>query len=323
MKEVNLSRKQIDLYVKDYLLPQLSRDHASYHFELTERGQRSTIIYLTVEDFKPLVLKGTKKKRKAEHMWEGTHYLLSHGIKVPEIIRLDLSRKTLKRFGCYFVCEEKIEGRVYEELDNSIDSLPLVADAFSRLHHIKRSGWGRIDNSKRYRFWSYLKRNIQEKLQRLRAYQDLFPSKRCEFYWHWFKTHKDTISRYKTFSLSHCDPHMHNVLISNDNEVYLLDNDALRYLPLSIDFYKLQYNFCQDDVKKTTRWQQAYLSYLSKVEVEEFNESKDFFHCYILLDFAQRGAYNLTHPEDTTEYYHTCPLSLKKTQDLMDKIIKG
>ena len=103
----------------------------------------------------------------------------------------------------------------------------------------------------------------------------------------------------------------------------LLDVGTLRYLPLSIDFYKLQYNFCQDDGKKTGKWQQAYLSHLSKKEAEEFNKSKEFFHCYVLLDFAQRGAYNLTHPEDTTKYYHTCPLSLNKTQSLMDEITKG
>lgn len=320
---MKLSKEHIDLYIKDHLLPQLSRNHASYHFELSDRGQRSTITYLSIDDFKPLVLKGTKKKRKAEHMGEGTHHLRSHGIKAPEIIYLDLNRKTFKKFGCYFVCEEKIEGKVYEELDNPMDSLPLVAEAFARMHHIKRAGWGRIDSGKRYRFWSYLKGNIKEKLRRLKAYKNLFPSKQCEFYWQWFTTYKDTISGYKKFSLSHCDPHMHNVLISNTKEVYLLDNDALRYLPLSIDFYKLQYNFCQDDTVKTSKWQQEYLSHLSKDEAAAFNESKDFFHCYVLLDFAQREAYNLTHPKDTTEYYHTCPLNLKKTQDLIDEITKG
>jgi thiamine kinase-like enzyme len=320
---MKLSREQTDLYIKNYLLAQLSRDNASYHFELTDRGQRSTITYLSIEDFKPLVLKGTKKKRKAEHMWEGTHHLQSHDIKVPEIIYLDLSRRTFKQFGCYFVCEEKIEGKVYEELDNPINSLPLVAEAFARLHHIKRAGWGRVDSGKRYRFWSYLKSTIKEKLRRVRAYTNLFSSKQCEFYWHWFTTYKDKISRYKIFSLSHCDPHMHNVLISNTQEVYLLDIDALRYLPLSIDFYKLQYNFCQDDAEKITRWQQAYLSHLPKDEADEFNESKDFFHSYVLLDFAQREAYSLSHLKDKTEHYNPCPISLKKARDLMEEVIKG
>ena len=110
MEEKKLSKEQIDLYIKEYLLPQFSRNYASYHFEITERGQRSTIIYLSFKDFKPLVIKGTKKKRKIEHMLKGTHHLQNHCIKVPEIINLDLSKKTYKKFGCYFVCEEKIEG---------------------------------------------------------------------------------------------------------------------------------------------------------------------------------------------------------------------
>jgi len=320
---MKLSREQIDLYIKDHLLPRLSRDHASYHFELTQRGQRSSITYLSIGEFKLLVLKATKKKRKTERMCENTHLLRSHGIKTPEIICLDLSRKTFKQFGCYFVCEEKVEGKVFEELDNPMDSLPLVAETFARLHHIKRAGWGRINRGKRYGFWSYLKRNIKKKLQRLETYKSLFSSKQCERYWHWFTTYKDTITKYKKFSLSHCDPHMHNVLISNAYEVYLLDNDALRYLPLSIDFYKLQYHFCQDDVDKTTKWQQDYLFRLSEDEMEEFNLSKEFFHCYVLLDFAQREVYNLSQQKDKTEYYNSCPLSLEKTQDLMEKIING
>jgi len=323
MKEVNLSNEQIDLYIKEHLLPQLSRVHSFYHFELTDRGQRSSISYLTIDDFKPLVLKGTKKKRKAQHMCEGTHHLQSHGIKAPEIIYLDLSRKTFKQFGCYFVCEEKIEGKICEELDNPMDSLPLAAEAFARLHHIKRAGWGRIDSSKRYRFWNHLKATIKEKLRRMRAYKNLFPSKQCELYWHWFTAYKDTISSYRSFSLSHCDPHMHNILISDEKEVYLLDNESLRYLPLSIDFYKLQYHFCQDDAEKTARWHKAYLSYLSEDEVEEFNLSKDFFNCYVLLDFAQREVYNLSQLKDKTENYKPYPLNLKSAQELMEKIIKG
>ena len=82
-------------------------------------------------------------------------------------------------------------------------------------------------------------------------------------------------------------------------------------------------SFCQDDEEKTGKWQQAYLSRLSREELEEFNKSKDFFHCYVLLDFAQRGAYNLTHPKDTTKSHYIYPLSLKKTQVLMDEITKG
>ena len=323
MKEVKLSKDQIDLYVKDYFLPQISRNYTSYHFEITERGQRSTIIYLFLKGSKPLVLKGTKKKRKIEHMLNGIHHLQNYCIKAPKIFSFDLSKKTYKKFGCYFVCEEKIDGRVYEELDSQADFLPLVAETFARLHHVKREGWGRIDSSKRHRLWSYLKGNIKEKLKNLSSYKKLFSSKQCDHYWQWFTTYKDTISGYNKFSLSHCDPHMHNVMISDVREVYLLDVNALRYLPLSIDFYKLQYNFCQDDAEKTGKWQQTYLSHLSKEELEEFNKSKDFFHCYVLLDFAQRGAYNLTHPEDTMKYYHTCPLSLKKTQALMDEITKG
>jgi hypothetical protein len=323
MKEVNLSKEQIDLYIKDHLLPQLSRDHASYHFEISDIGQRSIITYLTIEDFKPLVLKATKKKHKAEHMWEGTRHLHSHGIKAPEITHLNLSRKIFKRFGCYFVCEEKIEGKVFREFDNPMDYLSLVAENFVRLHHIKRAGWGRIDSSKRYRLWNYLKGTIKKKLKNLSSYKKLFSSKQCDHYLQWFTIYKDTISGYNKFSLSHCDPHMHNVMINDTREVYLLDVDALRYLPLSIDFYKLQYNFCQDDEEKTSKWQQEYLSRLSREELEEFNKSKDFFHCYVLLDFAQRGAYNLTHPKDTTKSHYIYPLSLKKTQALMDEITKG
>lgn len=323
MKKVNPSNEQMELYIKDHLLPQLSRNYSSCHFEITDRGQRSSITYLYIEDFKPLVLKGTKRKRKLEHMWEGTSHLRSHGIKVPEIIYLDLNRKTFKQFGCYFMCEEKIEGRIFEDLDNAMESLPLVAEAFARLHHIKRAGWGRINSDKRYRFWSYLKGIIKEKLRRVRTYKNLFSSKQCELYWQWFTTYKNTISSCKSFSLSHCDPHMHNILISDANELYLLDNDSLRYLPLSIDFYKLQYHFCQDDAEKIANWQQAYFSHLSDDEAEEFNVSKDFFHCYVLLDFAQREVYNFSQLKDKTEDYEPYPLNPKRAQELMEKIVKG
>ena len=323
MKEVTLSREQIDLYIKDHLLPQLSLDHSSYHFELTDKGQRSAITYIYIKGFKPLVLKGTKKKRKAEHMWEGTQHLRSHGIKVSEIIYLDLSRKTFKQFGYYFVCEEKIEGKICEELDNPMDSLQLVAEAFVRLHRIKRARWGRLTSNNRFGFWRYLKSAIKEKLQRLGDHQKLFPPEQRKLYWQWFNSYKDAILSYKSFSLSHCDPHMHNILISNLNEVYLLDNESLRYLPSSIDFHKLQYHFCQDDAEKITRWQQAYFSQLSEDDAEEINLNKNFFNCYVLLDFAQREAYNLSQLKDKTENYLPYPLSLKRARDLMGQIIEG
>jgi len=113
---------------------------------------------------------------------------------------------------------------------------------------------------------------------------------------------------------------MHNVLISDSQEVYLLDNESLRYLPLSIDFFKLQYHFFQDDAEMTARWQEAYLSYLSEDEVKEFNSSKNFFNSYVVLDFAQQEAYTLSQLKDKTAHYEPYPLSLERAQDLMEEI---
>ena len=191
----------------------------------------------------PLVLKGTRKKKSAVHMREGNRHLRALGINAPETIYIDLDRTVFKKFGCYFVCEEKIDGKICYEMDNPMDFLPLAAEAFSRMHRVKRSRWGRPWDGKRFGFWGYLKRKIEEKLQRLGTCNNLFSEKHCERYWNWFMSYKDTVSRCKSFSLSHCDPHMHNVLINDDKEVYLLDNESLRYLPFSIDFFKLQYHF--------------------------------------------------------------------------------
>lgn len=321
MKQVTLSREQINTYLKDFFFPFLLPDHPPYHFEITDKGQRNTITYLFLEGFKPLVLKGTRKKRKAVHMWEGSRHLRARGIKAPEIIYIDFNRRAFKKFGCYFVCEEKIEGKICGEMDNPMDFLPLAAEAFSRMHRIKRPQWGRPWAGKRFGFWGYLKGKIEEKLQLLSACNNLFSEKHSERYWNWFMSYKDTVSRCKSFSLSHCDPHMHNVLINDAKEVYLLDNESLRYLPLSIEFFKLQYHFFQDDAEKTGRWQEAYLSYLSDDEVEAFNSSKDFFNCYAALDFAQREAYNLSQLEDKTENYTPYPLSLERALDLMEEII--
>jgi len=323
MKEVTLSHQQIDTYIKEYFLPHLLPDPPAYHFELTDKGQRSTIIYLFLEEFKPLVLKGTKKKRKALQMWEGNRHLRSHGIKAPEIIYIDCNRKPFKQFGCYFVCEEKIEGKICEELEHTTDFLPLAAEVFTRMHSIKRARWGRIGHGKQFGFWGYLQGKIKEKLACLITHGRLFSEKQGERYWNWFMSYKDIISSYKSFSLSHCDPHLHNVLINDAHDVYLLDNESLRYLPQAIDFFKLQYHFFQDDAEKTRRWQEAYLAYLSDKEINEFNASKDFFHCYVLLDFAQSEAYTLSRIKGTTENYLPYPLSFEKARDLMEELIKG
>ena len=315
MKTISLSPAQLDLYIRDRLLPKLSLDGAPYQFELTGRGQRSSIIYLSVEGFKPLVLKGTSKKRKAEQMAEGCSHLRNHGINAPEVIYLDLHRKVFTQCGCYFVCEERIEGKVFEELDNPVEFLPLVACAFAQLHQVKRPTWGKIKRGRRYRFWGYLETTIKERLHTLRVHSDLCSKEQCDYYGQWFHRYKDTISKCKRFSLSHCDPHMHNLLISNTQEVYFLDNVSLRYLPLGIDYYKLQYHFCQFDVHKIERLHTSYLSSLTDEEKREFEESKDFFHCYVLLDFAQREAYS---PSP-----HPYPLSLKRAVELMEGITKG
>lgn len=316
---MTLSKEQMDLHIRDHLLPQLSLDHSSYHVELTDKGQRNIITHLSIEGFKPLVIKGTKKKHKAEHMWGGTQHLRSHGIKAPEIIYMDLSRKTFRKFGYYFIYEEQIDGKICEELGDVMDSLHLVTELFARMHAIGRTRWGRLNGGSRFGFWRYLKGNIKKKLWRLTANNKLFTSEQCNLYWQWFTSLKDTIKSYKGFSLSHCDPHMHNILISDANEVYLLDNESLRYLPSSIDFYKLQYHFCQDNAEKINRWQQAYFSHLSEDKVEEFNRSKDFFNCYVLLGFAQSEAYNLSQLKDKAENYIPYPLSLKRALDLIEK----
>ena len=209
---MTLSNEQMERYIRDQLLPQLSLDHSSYHFELTDKGQRNAIIHLSIEGFKPLIIKGTRKKHKAEHMREGTQHLRSHGIKAPEIICVDLSRKTFKTLGYYFVCEEKIEGKICGELDDAMDSLHLVAASFSRMHAIRRTRWGRLNGGSRFGFWRYLKDNIREKLRRLSACNRLFTKEQGNLHWQWFASFKDTIKSHQRFSLSHCDfPYLHSI----------------------------------------------------------------------------------------------------------------
>ena len=62
---------------------------------------------------------------------------------------------------------------------------------------------------------------------------------------------------------------------------------------------------------------------LSEDEVKEFNASKDFFNSYVVLDFAQQEAYNLSQLKDSTEHYESYPLTLERARDLMEEIIEG
>ncbi len=278
---------KLRLYVKERLLMKLNLDNSEFTIKPTDKGRHSLITFLEIKGFRPLVIRGVRKKYKLKRIVRNNDYLKKSGFNIPEILCIDHSRKVHKEFGHYIAVEEKIAGKCLSEFENHVAHMPLIAKAFSHLHSINSDKWGMVGSEKKTGFFRYINAKIQNELRQIVDLdENFFSSKEIKEYAEWFKAHKNLVKNCPSFSLCHGDPYLTNVLITGDNKLYLLDNDHTKYFPMATEFYKLGFLLNQDDPDRMSGWQNLYCSGLSEKLREEFEKSKNFYLAYTLLHIA-------------------------------------
>src|SRR6056297_1937057 len=85
---------KFSLYVKERLLPELGLENSKFIIEPTDKGCHSLITFLDINDFKPLVIRGVRKKYKLQRILKNTYFLRQSGFNAPEVLYVDDSRKT-------------------------------------------------------------------------------------------------------------------------------------------------------------------------------------------------------------------------------------
>ncbi len=270
-------------YVDRKILPRMRVNGRPFSLQPTDLGNRNMIFFLEIQGEPAAVLKAYHKNRRLKNDLIASRFLGRCGINVPRPLFSDTSQRTANKFGCYFACEEKIDGRNLAELSDLSGVIPEVARFYAGLHRIQSSRWGKFTAGRKYGFTRYAMEKVAARLESLKGSGALLKTATCA---RWFEDRKKTVKTIKNYSLSHGDANRKNILLAKDRRVFIIDNEAIKYLPFPIEFYRLCFSLCADDMEAQKTFEENYFSIMPQARCEEFSVCREFFRAYVLLELA-------------------------------------
>ena len=309
-------------YVRSHILVFLNRPGDSFSLQPTTLGNHNAIFLLFIDRFPSLILKGYPKINWYKKALNGSRLLAQHGIRVPRLYYTDSSEACFKTFGCHFICEEKIAGKSLAECGAIKDYIPAVAHCYAKMHQIRNSRWK--DFFPMYRPWykSALLKKVTNLLQSLghSASQEI-TEKDLASYRSWFFERKNTLPNIQSQSLCHGDVNKKNILISDDNEIVLIDHETVKFSPFPVEFARLKLTLCEDRQDLIDLFETSYSAHCTGEALCELTESKDFYSAYVLLEFAVYFSRKLRQSADETARNY-CAAQLDKLLSALEEIIK-
>ena len=279
-----ISLLQMEKYVEERVLPGMGVAGRAFTLQPTDLGNRNKIYFLHIDNFTDTVLKGFPKKERMKNSLVGSQLLERSSIDAPRILFFDTTQQTRKKLGCCFSCEEKIDGKSLGEIDSSIDVIPEVAKFYSNMHNIRSPRWGRLASPRRFGFYRYTADKLAKKFESLTdPYLQLDDSdiKTCIG---WFNKKKDSIKTIKQFSLCHGDVNKKNILLSKSSRVYIIDNEAIKYMPPQLEFYRLKLILCGNNSASQELFEKCYFDGCEEKMRVEFEQSGLFYEAFVLLE---------------------------------------
>ncbi len=115
---------------------------------------------------------------------------------------------------------------------------------------------------------------------------DQFSEKHLDHSLKWFDKKLEEIKPIKEFHLCHGDVNKKNIILSDNNQIIIIDNEAIKHLPFPIEFFRLKFILCRDDLEMHKIFKQAYFQGLSDDMLNIIETEGQFYSAYVLLEFA-------------------------------------
>lgn len=282
----NFSHARLEEYIAKKVLPKLQMEGRPFKIRPTELGNRNIIYFLHIDNFQDTVFKGFAKKNRLKNNLIANRFLARCNIKVPRTIFSDLSQSTYKKFGRFFACEEKAAGKPFSESNEIVKSIPFIAGFYAEMHGIRSSRWGKLTSGKKYGFTSYVMTKVTKRINVLKKSDTSLKAQNFNEFIKWFESAKGSLKKIKYFSLCHGDVNKKNILLSDSNQVCIVDNEAIKYLPFPMEFYRLKYVLGGDSVESQTLFEESYFESCSPERRREFESCNLFYNAYVLLELA-------------------------------------
>ncbi len=307
----------------EYISKKLHKYHHRYsynnlHIQKTCLGNRNSIYYVTANDEKQLVFKGYRKKNRLKNSLISSRFLARNNINVPRILFSDTSQKTFNRFGFYCTCEEKIPAVSIADCRITAEHISSIAAFYAGLHSLRSSRWGKIISMRKYGILNTYDRNIKKRLRALHSSHWLTDDEK-DTCLEWFNGAREQVKCVKYYSLCHGDVNKKNILISSTSgSVYMIDNEAVRYQPYVLEYYRLYYTLCENNPDLQKRFVDHYMAACSPGRLHELTTCGGFFSSYVLLELAAYHNRKIRSGDTETADYYTQNTSravheLKKT----------
>ncbi len=276
----------LEAYVIKKVLPAMGLTGRAFTLEKTGLGNRNRIYFLTVEDAGAYIFKGFTEKYRIKNALKAHAFLARHHISTPRVFFSDMTRQTFERFGCLFACEERIEGTPLAGLASTRALIAGVARFFARMHGIRSFRWGRLSKRQLFDFTPYTLRRITERLDALADAGFSQGAGGIAAARQWFARNKDAMKAVKRFSLCHGDVNPDNILVAADSSIVLIDNEAIKFLPFPIEYFRLQFSLCGEDPAARQLFEEHYFNTAHPGRRRELDGCGDFYRAYVLLEFA-------------------------------------
>jgi tRNA A-37 threonylcarbamoyl transferase component Bud32 len=283
----NFPFSELEKYIERKVLPAICKTPGNFHLLPTSLGNRNMLIFLTGNNFQDMVLKGFTQKLRLENSVLSSRVLTQHDINIPEVFFSDTSQRTFKQFAYYFCCEKKISGNNLDEITCSPEIITAVATFYARMHNINGRRWGRLTSLRRYGFTGHIREKIKTGLSRLNnTLPDEFDKKKLTHSLEWFEKKLKNIKPVKEFHMCHGDVNKKNIILSDSSQIFIIDNEAIKYLPFPIEFFRLKFILCRDDLEMQRVFEQAYFKGLPQEMLKTIKTTGLFYSAYVLLEFT-------------------------------------
>ena len=288
MKKNSISQKQIEKYVSGRLLKQLNCWDKTYSLQEITHGRISHSTFsLDIENYSPLILRAFRKRYRFKRLLQSQDTLSSHNIPVPRIVFAEGDRKQFGRKGMHVICEEKIEGKTLLQVDLTPDLIKDIAHLFLRLHRIKRTLWGELNGRGRSdSLFLYLNEKIQNNLLKWQKYDQKFPLELANSIVDYCKRFQREVEDINTFNLCHNDPTRANIILDQNESLWLIDIEEIGFFPSFMEFYMMQFSLLEGNEAKVRLFEEAYTQGLSPEEKKEMKIAQPFFKLFVLVQIA-------------------------------------
>ncbi len=282
----NFPLDAFNTYVQKRIMPRLHLPDSPFTLEKTALGNRNVILFLHSSRTPTKIIKGYKNKNRIKNSLLANRFLTRCSINVPQTYFYDISQKTYRAFGYYVVCEKKITGKNLAEINTGAECIPAIAEFYARLHGIRSSRWGKFISGRKYGFRRYVMEKVAKRVSRIQEPHGLFTRHSAKACLKWFAKKQSVLKAIKHFSLCHSDVNKKNIIITPAKQIFIIDNEAIKYMPFALEFYRLQFLLCEGRQEREELFKTSYFAHCPATRLAEFDQCSDFFKAYVLLEFV-------------------------------------